>query len=67
MTTATYEAVGFQGRGLKLGITSIIFAVLAVAAVAGRIASRITWKKPFGADDYVIVASLVCSASPKWT
>jgi hypothetical protein len=58
---ATESEVGFQGRGVNLAIVSMIFAVLAIAAVTGRVFTRITMKTACGWDDYVIILSLVCT------
>ncbi len=58
---STQSEVGFQGRGVNLAIVSIILAVLAIAAVTGRVLTRITMKTACGWDDYVIMMSLVCT------
>jgi hypothetical protein len=45
----------------RLFIISIVFAVLASVAVAGRLASRLSLKKSLGLDDLAIIVSLVSS------
>lgn len=60
MNSTTEVEVGFQGRGVNLAIVSMILAVLAIAAVTGRVLTRITMKTACGWDDYVIMMSLVC-------
>lgn len=64
MTSVDSKVMGFHGPGEGLVVIGLVFAILSIGSVMGRILSRVTVKRALGIDDYIMVASLVGYLSP---